>query len=415
MSRGTLSIVGAGITGLMIAYRATNSSLDRDITVFDEGPDPRSTHAPRRPGATYGGLDARHISLTETTPWATPDRQELITIPSSEYGWNCLAGQDIDHAEKEWLAEFLAATDNPEQQNKDYNEVLLATGAGAAQFSQLETELPAVFTPSSAYNTLPVLFTDPAALEKAYRSEHEVDHNVTVYSSSESPPDVEHMFAKNEELFAGGLLIAGTSYRVKTMSCDLIAWLENKGVHFVWNTTVGADSLGGLSVPKGDVVFAGGVGESGFSTLLDRAGINMQGVAGCWITLDNPGVSRPLKILAREPINYINVTPRRGKLLISGGYGWVGRRNYTEACFLATPLAAIFVSEVSRFFPTLDSIVDVNDVSICVRPALPSGVPLVGQIDSPPAHRIFVCVAGAAGGFTQSPEVSRRIVRLLAS
>jgi glycine/D-amino acid oxidase-like deaminating enzyme len=71
-----IAIVGGGITGLMAALHLHE---EYELTVIDAGEDPRSGR--HEGGATYTGLDARHVSLTETAPWTAANRHELITTP----------------------------------------------------------------------------------------------------------------------------------------------------------------------------------------------------------------------------------------------------------------------------------------------------------------------------------------------
>jgi len=64
-----VQIVGAGITGLLAALKLHK---DYRVTVIDLGSDPRISS--NFSGATYSGLDVRHISLTETAPWTSQHR-----------------------------------------------------------------------------------------------------------------------------------------------------------------------------------------------------------------------------------------------------------------------------------------------------------------------------------------------------
>src|SRR6202451_1026548 len=92
----TLSIIGAGLVGLMIAYKARIECPDRTIKVFDAGPDPNLPADVSIPsGATWSGLDARHISVTETGPWTSASRLEFIERPSVWGGWKLLGSSNI--------------------------------------------------------------------------------------------------------------------------------------------------------------------------------------------------------------------------------------------------------------------------------------------------------------------------------
>jgi glycine/D-amino acid oxidase-like deaminating enzyme len=198
---------------------------------------------------------------------------------------------------------------------------------------------------------------------------------------------------------------------VRTLCTRLIDWLEDTNSVFRWSHRLDLADL--EEVAEGDVIWAAGV-SSGSVSLLAHHGVLLQGVLGCWITLPNTSISQPFKLLAREPVNFINATPVGKTLLVSGGYGWVGERPYAEAASLSRPLARSFEKEVQRLIRA-----DVEgslgyDSALCIRPSLPSGVPLIGQLRFPGRRRpVLACVGHAAGGFTEAPAVADQVVELL--
>ena len=130
------------------------------------------------------------------------------------------------------------------------------------------------------------------------------------------------------------------------------------------------------------------------------------GVIGCWVLLDNPGVTKACKIYGPEPVNYLNLTPFEDKLFISGGYGFVGTRIYSEAASLAKPIMDQMIRELKNWFPKSE----IKDKAFCIRPATPTGVPVLRKeiLDN---VQIILAVGHCAGGFTQAPHTANEIAQ----
>src|SRR4051812_10765484 len=120
-----VTIIGAGITGLMTALHAYQ---DYSLTVVDAGPDPRkSTHVH---GATYSGLDARHVSITETTPWTYEYRNELIVEDVTKGGWMCIPAGKLTDLEKQWITAFQTHTKDQKGHEDTTQEVIKMNAEG---------------------------------------------------------------------------------------------------------------------------------------------------------------------------------------------------------------------------------------------------------------------------------------------
>jgi len=408
-----LSIVGAGIVGLMVAYTARRRWPKRRIELFDEGPDPRDQEgATHTFGASYSGFDARHVSLTETGPWTSSAREELISRRADEGGWNCLAGETLSAAERDWLSEFVEIASQPEVHAQNYATVMRLNRRGLEAWKELSREEPALFTPVEGSEVLPIVCANAADLESEHTAEFELDPITVSEPARALPPGLAPLEAELVDgTVYGSFLVEGTAYNVKTLCARLISWLETRGVEFHWSERQDLDDHQALSAPPGDVVWAAGVSTT-TARLLAEQDVLLQGVLGCWLELANPGFTRPFKVLGVEPTNFINATPAGRSLILSGGYGWVGERPYEEARTLAKPITDAFVRDVARFFAG-DQIEKLDDLpaAVCIRPCLPSGVPAVTELSAgSQAHRVLLCVGHAAGGFTQSPAVAGEVL-----
>jgi hypothetical protein len=410
-----LSVVGAGIVGLLVAYVCRTRWPRHGIEVFDHGPNPRTQPMAKvNSGATWSGLDARHVSLTETAPWTSASRARLIERPVSLGGWNCLTDSVLSEREHRWLREFKSLTASPESHDANSRSVVALNTAGLEAWTQLSTDHPDLFRPISSWGRLPIVCTRRDELFSEHTAEVALDPAHVTDPVQSLPPELAQLEGQLEAgILCGSFLVRGNAYQVRTLCSGLIEWLEANDVRFHWNQPVDLTGTGQLPLPEGDVVWAAGVSK-GAAQLLSRLDILLQGVMGCWIALPNPGYIHPFKVLANEPVNFINCTPVASKVLLSGGYGWVGERSYDEAERLAVPLARSFASEVTRLFG-VDNIreFDAYESAICIRPSLPSGVSEVKMVGEVDGHRLLICVGHAAGGFTQSPAVADRIVDLL--
>jgi len=195
---------------------------------------------------------------------------------------------------------------------------------------------------------------------------------------------------------SGYFTLYGRSYRIKTICNDLINFLESQNVSFRWNQPF-------QKTDADMIIWCAGVSDQS-SKILKKFNILLGGVVGCWVLMDNPGLTKALKIYGPEPINYINITPYGSNLFISGGYGFVGTRPYDEARKLAEPIMEAMIKELKNWFPKGKF----KEKAFCIRPATPSGVPILlrDRLDKTP---IIFAVGHCAGGFTQAPYTANMI------
>lgn len=404
----SLSIVGAGITGLITAYLAAGENAWSEIHVFDSGPDPRSLSATYHSyGATYSGMDARHISITETGPWTASHRVELMSLPAARGGWNLLAGTVLSEAEEAWLERFNEIARDELQHRANTRIVYGINDAAMIGWEYLQELSPEIFGRFSVGQHLRIYCANAADILSEHQAEFALDRLVEPpqLASDRQIPHLRNVY--------GFFDVAGQTFAVKTLCKKIITHLENAGVKFHWEKSIDISyTLDGQTVSElavGDVIWAAGA-MSGSKAALLKKNILLQGVVGCWVKIKNPGFDSPFKILAPEPINFMNCTPSNDDLLISGGYGWVGTRQHDKVEILAQPLMQAFQDQVGHFLDARS-----NDPRICIRPSLPSGVTRVELEHDASNHRLVTCIGGAAGGFTQAPYVARLALKKLLS
>lgn len=397
-------IVGAGITGLIAGLKLHKSFK---VTFAEAGPDPRFNK--NTYGATYSGSDARHISYTETAPWNSKYRHKLITISSKNGGWLCAKLADLKDIENQWIEEFQAAASDESSYKKNTLLVINLNKKGVAAWSKLEKEFDFI-KPVVDTGVMPIICRTKNDLIDEYNFEHSLDGNCKLYEEKVLPDSLRPLQPGLKKLGNPGYFtLQGKSYQSKKICNDLINHLESSGASFLWNRCIAhqKDLEKEEHAPEFVVWTSGTSYES--AMFLKNFNILLQGVVGCWIEMENPGIKIPCKIFGPEPVNYINLTPCGNKLLMSGGYGFVGLSSYTEAVDIAEPIMEAMEKEVKNWLPQSEIV----DTAFCIRPALPTGVPalITGNLDS--GIPIIIAVGHAAGGFTQASHTAELIYEKL--
>lgn len=399
-----ITIVGGGITGLMTGLLLYP---DYTITIIDAGPDPRSsTH---RFGATYSGLDARHISFTETSPWTTKSHYDLITIDAKRGGWLCIPRENLNDREKRWISQFRLIAKNSRIHNLNTSTVIGFNKLGIKLWEKMQHKY-SFLSPVIDTAVMPIICRSREDLMSEFAFEHSLDVSCKLYEETPLPKELSPFSPRLNTLGnLGYFTLHGSAYCVKTICSKMIHYLESCGVQFLWNQMISEVRLSTLTYPSQTDAFVWCSGISPESAIiLEKFNISLCGVIGCWATVENPGVTLPCKMYGPEPVNYINVTPTKSLLLMSGGYGFVGTRRYEEAKQLGRPIMTAFIREIKRWLPHAR----IREKAYCIRPATPNGVPtlLTRKINKVP---FIIAVGHAAGGFTESPYTALQIRKTL--
>ncbi|MCM3925818.1 FAD-dependent oxidoreductase, partial [Frankia sp. AiPs1] len=138
---------------------------------------------------------------------------------------------------------------------------------------------------------------------------------------------------------------------------------------------------------------------------------------GLSLTLPNPGLRRPAKIHAGDPLGVINISlsPDGTFIHVSGGFGYLGLAERQAAAAGIAGLRDVAERAIAGLFPALrraDGSLDVRDVRVCERPTTPDGLPLITAL---PGHagRVLVAAGTNAGGAVQAPAVAGLVADLL--
>lgn len=392
-------IIGAGITGLLTALELYDMY---QVTIIDAGPDPR--HNTHTLGATYSGFDARHISFTETSPWTSKARYELITTDTKEDGWLCIPEKNLNTLEQEWINEFRHVAKNPNTHVKNTSIVIDLNKKGVAGWETL-SKIYDFISPVVDTKIMPIICRTEQDFIDEFNNEYSIDNNCVLYEKILLPSSLAPLQAHANDLGnIGYFTLHGSSFLSKTLCNNLIHYLESHGVSFVWDQYVSNVN----SFDHDIIIWCSGISLE-TANLLSKFNILLGGVIGCWIEADNAGITVPCKIFGPEPVNYINITPHKNTLLMSGGYGFVGTRAFSEAAILAKPIMAAMTREVKKWLPNAT----INDQAYCIRPATPTGVPTLETFYVDNKKPMIIAVGHCAGGFTQAPYTAELIKKKL--
>jgi len=416
-------IVGAGITGLTCAYVLNFFNPKLSITLIDAGPEPQfapeNTFLKGHSGATLGhGRDSRHFTGTEGLSFQNPVHTKLLYESASEKsaGWRTIPEKELTTREKRWRQECVSRYQQHVTPNYNpYDEMYAALNYGGMEawtfLASLDDEL-AKFRISSNY--VYVAFED----EQAMRADFDSESHFNPFNSDGksrvllAETDVLHdRLAKAlaiDKIYPKLLRVPGTSWRIQSAWKHFYGLLREKSnVTFKWDSQIAkAKDLPTAS----DYVWAAGSTHTAPDIYKEHG--RVQGIGGWWLSIPNQGFKAPFKISAPQPSGYINFTPDGKFLHISGGFGWVGEREFQEACELLKPTEEHFLEHLSLFLKIPKATLKGYGTGCCIRPTTPTGLPDVKALSYGGRKHIMVSGAGKAGA-TQAPLLALHVARSL--
>ncbi|SNQ46969.1 Phosphoglycerate dehydrogenase-like oxidoreductase [Frankia canadensis] len=433
-------VVGGGIVGLMTAL-LLHARGHRGIVVLDAAPAPRTD--PARQGTTFAGSNGRHLSATETLPQADQTRVDVLARGPAERGWQVRDPASLTPAETAWAEAFTRRADQPGLHATAQDLVIALNRLGLRGWERLFARDGAGWLAGLRRDArLTRIYLDPTDLAAGERLQRAADTGAVRLPPAALAGDWpglgrEVPLPGGPRRIAGAVEVDGYAVNIHDLATALAGRLAELGVEVRAGTRVtrldpvaGAGSGGSGSVrlhledgrvldARQAVVTVGGpalarlFGDGGWP----GAGAVSQ-LLGLSLTLPNPGLRRPVKIHAGDPLGVMNVTlsPDGTLIHVSAGFGYLGLTPRTAAAAGVAELRAIFERAVAGLFPGLvgaDGRLDVRDARVCERPATPDGLPLVTAV---PGHagRVVVVAGTNAGGAVQAPAVALLAADLLA-
>lgn len=401
----SVSIIGSGIVGLMTATMIRRLLPELVINIYDAGDDPRSSS--KVLGTTFGqGRDARHFTGSESLSFQNPVHARAMRLAPGENkkwaGWRLIPEKNLTYNERRWRSDsthrFVAIGHDELNFYDDLHAQF--NYAGIAMWTILQKQMKYISNykisdgPASVYFLTKNNFDDDLNSEidflQRFGSRKE---RVTTIDSSDYNSHFKKL-AKKGYIFPKALKLPGSSWRIRSLGLKLLEDLENQGVILHWNTEITESKN-----VEGEVVIWT-VGTTHKVPDIYKKHSLIQGIAGCWITIPNPGFTKPFKISVPQPTGYINFTPDQDVINISGGFGWVGERSYSEAVKLMEPISDHLKQMVSKHFGV--KIKKDHQIGICIRPSSPTGLPDARTININNQKNVILTGSGKSGS-TQAP------------
>ncbi len=414
-------IIGAGISGITTAYILHYLDPACDLTIIDAGPEPTSFGESNKTndhhGATLGNArDARHFTGTEGLSFQNSVHTELLFKKSNENsdGWQTISEDKLTTREKHWRQECIDRYKShvtSEHNPYDYMYTQLNYG-GMASWEWLSLLQPELANFRISKKHIYVAFSNKEELLKDLESEttfnpfqaQDLVSLVSINKIHKNPADVIAL----REIASKLLQLPGTAWRIQSLWKYFYSFLQKQpNIKFIWNSPVNSTS----SLPNADV-YVWAAGTSYTIPEIYTQYSRVEGIGGWWLTIPNPGFRAPFKFSAPQPSGYINFTPIGNELHISGGFGWVGEREYKEAEQLLQSTKNHFLKDVARFLNMPESALNNLNSGCCIRPTTPTGLPDTSDHIINGKRHIMISGAGKAGS-TQAPLLALHVADVL--
>ncbi|WP_235826197.1 NAD(P)/FAD-dependent oxidoreductase [Candidatus Frankia alpina] len=441
-------VVGGGIVGLTTALLLRLRG--HRVRVLDAAPADRRD--PDRQSTTFGGANARHLSATETLPPATVGHDGVLDRDPANGGWRLRDPASLSPVELAWAEAFDRRTDRPGLHATAQDLVIALNRLGLRGWEHLFAVDGAGWLAGLRRDgRLARIYLGAADLAAGERLQRAVGTGAVRLPAEVLARDWPGLGSSvplpgGAREISGAVEVDGYAVNIHDLATALAGRLADLGVEVRAGARVRGLDPGQPAMNGGSGAGSGSGGwpapgvrlclDDGSELSADRIVITTGGrdldrllgagwsgagavahLLGLSLTLPNPGLRRPLKIHAGDPLGVMNITlsPDGTLIHVSSGFGYLGRAGRQTATAGITALRAVAERAIAGLFPGLrraDGVLDVHDVRVCERPATPDGLPVVCAA---PGHagRVLVAAGTNAGGAVQAPAVAMLVTDLL--
>lgn len=397
-------VLGAGIVGLATAWQLVQQG--HEVTVVDRA----------APGAGASGGNGAQLSYSYVQPLADPSiwgqLPKLLLSPDSPLKLR----PQLDPLQWRWAMAFLAACNA--RTSRDTTARLLALAAESRTgFERMRAEL-APDCDFSATGKL-VLYASEAGLAGA-RAQVELQRPMGSMQRLVSPDEcvaIEPALANYAGQIVGAVHTPSECAADCLKVCEALALaLQTRGVHFLLDTEVrGFDARQGRIAAA--TTTAGDVPADAFVMALGAASHRLARTLGTWlavyplkgysITVDvDPAPGAAPQVSVTDSARKVVFARIGGRLRVAGMAELVGHDTRIPAARIDTLVAA-----TRAVFPHASAMTDLQPWT-GMRPATPTGLPIVGRLPGAPQNMLFNTGHGALG-FTLAFGSAQRVVAAL--
>lgn len=397
-------VLGAGIVGLATAYSLRRAG--HEVTVVDRA----------SPGSGASGGNGAQLSYSYVQPLADPGiwRQlpKLLLSPSSPFKLR----PRLDMRQWLWGTQFLAACNGATSRNTTAQ--LLALAASSRQSFEAMMNQEKLDCDFSASGKL-VLYSDGTSFAAACRQmllQRELGSTQEAVNADRCV-EIEPALASRHAQIAGAIYTPGECAADCQKTCDaLLAVLRRQGVQFLLDTPVRQLVLRGKSVvavatPQGLVeadqyVMALGVDSPRMARALG-VHLPVYPLKGYSITVEVDEQARTAPAVSVTDSARKVVFARLGSRLRVAGMAELSGYDST----IAPAQIASLKASTQALFPKCSAFADLSPWA-GMRPATPTGLPVIGRRPGAPTNLLFNTGHGALG-FTLAFGSAQRISGLL--
>ncbi|MEN9610377.1 MAG: hypothetical protein RLZZ628_1191 [Bacteroidota bacterium] len=429
-------MVGAGIVNLMSAYRLCKQGFD--VCIFDKAKNPFQDRQWRQQGATFGGENARMFSLTEADNYNEKksaiykDMTHLFETKAAADGWSV-----IDHygcSEREWIDQFKSVPATDAYQYAD--EIYAFTRQAGDLWEALIQNEPSLFEQTHLKRDIVRLYSEVSDFKAAQKLHKRLDSFMEVLEGKSL--DYFYPEGNNKEVrpALGGIMkVRGFTLQIHDFCANLIAFLEQKGVQFHWESPcLGIEKnqkgeIAGIQIKNEWVtathyIFSLGA-YSGHLYQNTKSNNKIHGVLGIWMTLPNVyGLEHSFKIHKNGHVaedSNVTVVEEKGqkKLVFGAGYGYVGNIEANTVDLNALqPIYDSLWQTAKIYFPAAyhqgvqEGLLQ-QPQKYCTRPFTTTGLGIFEVVPTEKKGRMILSGGHNTGGFTQAPIVAQAVLDTL--
>ena len=402
-------VLGAGIVGLATAYEL--NSAGHDVIVIDRA----------LPGSGASGGNGSQLSYSYVQPLADPgiwaQLPKLLLSPSSPLKIR----PQLDVHQWRWGLQFLAACNAATSRSTTVALLQLAFESRQGFDEMLAKEQLAVDFSSTGKLVLFSTEASFAAAQKQMLLQREMGSEQEAVSAKRCI-DIEPALASYQQSITGAIYTPSECAADCQKTCDgLQALLTQRGVRFLLGTpidhiNVSESKVVAVKTPQGDIeadqyVMALGAASAPMARSL---GVNLPiyPLKGYSITLDVNETSDSTPITAP----FVSVTDSARKVVFARIGSRLRVAGMAELAGYDTQVVPKQIESLKAstqaLFPLCSQFAELNAWA-GLRPATPTGLPVIGKLLQGPANMIFNVGHGALG-FTLAFGSAARLVKLIA-
>ncbi|MFZ1820636.1 MAG: FAD-dependent oxidoreductase [Acidimicrobiia bacterium] len=400
----SIDLVGAGITGLMIAWFINQADPNIDIVIYDAQPDPRKSLRSKDNSPTFGGDPLanciRQITGTEGLVLPRADAMHFEALPGNPFVDKLgIAPDNGQNVRRDTFVQIDGAMNYFEpvydvEKNSLHSQI---------NYASLELWLALSNANLSKFlfscKTVDIFHINKENFDADLLTEEQLywhgTNSETISSSNTGQP----FFLRS--VYDNHLVLPGASVDSRSFALALLNELSRKE-----NVTINFNRrISKIKNTQGLVILA----NNGVHRNIGQQRLTSLG--GYWASVDNTklGITKPFKLALDPPIGYVNVTPNsNGRLSISGGLNQIGYFGAMGDAMLQAGKQA-FLDAIKEYFD-IDEIqrMGIDDISGCLRPYSDNGLSTFKFKEN------LVDITGAGkAGTTQLPLISMAILQHL--